>query len=189
MFINVLFTSRRSLDDGMCVPFLNPCIAQADLTVKPSVSKGYLQAVDKAGNPLCLRCQQPTCQTKQECKVNAWESRFCSLKCQEEFWIRSNNNYLRAKVFEIEHGVCQLCNLNAQELFLRLRDAPKSQRKALLDFTWISKLPLEQVNLILWQREGSIVLTHFLFLNFITAFENTRTKVERIINPYTHHPP
>ncbi|XP_047729261.1 DNA annealing helicase and endonuclease ZRANB3 isoform X3 [Prionailurus viverrinus] len=139
-------STKKFLDDGVSVPFLNPCIAQADLAVKPSISKGYLQAVDNAGNPLCLRCQQPTCQTKQECKVNAWESRFCSLKCQEEFWIRSNNNYLRAKVFEIEHGVCQLCNLNAQELFLRLRDAPKSQRKTLLDITWISKLPLEQLN-------------------------------------------
>ncbi|XP_030888787.1 DNA annealing helicase and endonuclease ZRANB3 [Leptonychotes weddellii] len=139
-------STQKFLDDGVCVPFLNPCIAQADLTGKPSISKGYLQAMDNEGNPLCLRCQQPTCQTKQECKVNAWDSRFCSLKCQEEFWIRSNNSYLRAKVFEIEHGVCQLCNLNAQELFLRLRDAPKSQRKNLLDITWISKLPLEQLN-------------------------------------------
>ncbi|XP_045638925.1 DNA annealing helicase and endonuclease ZRANB3 isoform X1 [Ursus americanus] len=139
-------STQKFLDDGVCVPYLNPCVAPADLTGKPSVSKGYLQAVDSEGNPLCLRCQQPTCHTKQKCKVNAWDSRFCSLKCQEEFWIRSNNNYLRAKVFEIEHGVCQLCNLNAQELFLRLRDAPKSQRKNLLDITWISKLPLEQLN-------------------------------------------
>lgn len=143
---NVLFNSRQFLEDGACVPFLDPCVAQADVTVKPSPPKGYLQAVDNEGNPLCLHCQQPTCQTKQECKANAWDSRFCSLKCQEEFWIRSSNSYLRAKVFETEHGVCQLCNLNAQELFLRLRDAPKSQRKNLLDITWTSKLPLEQVN-------------------------------------------
>ncbi|XP_036926302.1 DNA annealing helicase and endonuclease ZRANB3 isoform X2 [Sturnira hondurensis] len=139
-------STKNFLEDGACVPFPNSGLAQADHTVKPSTSKGYLQAVDNEGNPLCLFCQQPTCQTKQECKVNAWDSRFCSLKCQEEFWIRSNNSYLRAKVFEIEHGVCQLCNLNAQELFLRLRDAPKSQRKSLLDITWISKLPLEQLN-------------------------------------------
>ncbi|KAJ8775987.1 hypothetical protein J1605_015921 [Eschrichtius robustus] len=139
-------TKREFFEDGACVPFLNPGTAQADLTVKPSTSKGYLQAVDNEGNPLCLRCQQPTCQSKQEHKANAWDSRFCSLKCQEEFWIRSNNSYLRAKVFEIEHGVCQLCNLNAQELFLHLRDAPKSQRKNLLDITWTSKLPLEQLN-------------------------------------------
>ncbi|XP_019516885.1 PREDICTED: DNA annealing helicase and endonuclease ZRANB3 isoform X2 [Hipposideros armiger] len=139
-------STKQFLEDGACVPFLDPCVAQADVTVKPSAPKGYLQAVDNEGNPLCLHCQQPTCQTKQECKANAWDSRFCSLKCQEEFWIRSSNSYLRAKVFEIEHGVCQLCNLNAQELFLRLRDAPKSQRKNLLDVTWTSKLPLEQLN-------------------------------------------
>nr|XP_058909654.1 DNA annealing helicase and endonuclease ZRANB3 isoform X1 [Kogia breviceps] len=139
-------STKEFFEDGACVPFLNPGTAQADLTVKPSTSKGYLQAVDNEGNPLCLRCQQPTCQSKQEHKANAWDSRFCSLKCQEEFWIRSNNSYLRAKVFEIEHGVCQLCNLNAQELFLRLRDAPKGQRKNLLDITWTSKLPLEQLN-------------------------------------------
>ncbi|XP_014704993.1 DNA annealing helicase and endonuclease ZRANB3 isoform X1 [Equus asinus] len=139
-------STKKFLKDGACVPFLNPCTAQADLTVEPSTSKGYLQAVDNEGNPLCLRCQQPTCQTRQECKANAWDSRFCSLRCQEEFWIRSHNSYLRAEVFEIEHGVCQLCNLNAQELFLRLRDAPKGQRKNLLDTTWTSKLPLEQLN-------------------------------------------
>ncbi|XP_029080414.1 DNA annealing helicase and endonuclease ZRANB3 isoform X1 [Monodon monoceros] len=139
-------STKEFFEDGACVPFLNPSTAQADLTVKPSTSKGYLQAVDNEGNPLCLLCQQPTCQSKQEHKASAWDSRFCSLKCQEEFWIRSNNSYLRAKVFEIEHGVCQLCNLNAQELFLRLRDAPKSQRKNLLDLTWTSKLPLEQLN-------------------------------------------
>ncbi|KAM9663478.1 DNA annealing helicase and endonuclease ZRANB3 isoform 2-T2 [Trichechus inunguis] len=139
-------SAKKFLGAEACVPFLNPCTAQADLTANPSTSKGYLQAVDNEGNPLCLLCQQPTCQTNQECKVNAWDSRFCSLKCQEEFWIRSNNSYLRAKVFETEHGVCQLCNLNAQELFLRLRDAPKSQRKNLLDITWTSKLSLEQLN-------------------------------------------
>lgn len=139
-------STQKCLEDGASGPSLTPCLAQAGLTVKPPASKGYLQAVDNEGNPLCLRCQQPAGQTKQECKVNAWDSRFCSLNCQEEFWIRSNNNYLRAKVFEIEHGVCQLCHLNAQELFLRLRDAPKSQRKSLLDVTWTSKLPLEQLN-------------------------------------------
>ncbi|XP_005868936.1 PREDICTED: DNA annealing helicase and endonuclease ZRANB3 isoform X1 [Myotis brandtii] len=139
-------STKECLEDGASVPSLTPCLAQAGLTVKPPASKGYLQAVDNEGNPLCLRCQQPTGQTKQECKANAWDSRFCSQNCQEEFWIRSNNSYLRAKVFEIEHGVCQLCNLNAQELFLRLRDAPKSQRKSLLDVTWTSKLPLDQLN-------------------------------------------
>ncbi|XP_035301299.1 DNA annealing helicase and endonuclease ZRANB3 isoform X3 [Cricetulus griseus] len=135
--------STKKLDKA-CVPSLNPC--QADLTVEPSSSKGYIQAVDKEGKPLCLRCQHPTCQPVQGSKTSTWDSRFCSLKCQEEFWIRSNNSYLRAQVFATEHGVCQLCSMNAQELFLRVRDAPKSQRKNLLDAAWTAKLPLEQLN-------------------------------------------
>ncbi|XP_051846593.1 DNA annealing helicase and endonuclease ZRANB3-like [Antechinus flavipes] len=123
---------------------INP--VQDDLIMQPSTSKGFLQAIDIKGNPLCLHCQQPTCKSDQQYNTSAWDSRFCSQKCQEEFWIRSNNSYLRAKVFEIEHGVCQLCNLNAQELFLSLRDAPKNQRKNLLQTTWISKLSIEQLN-------------------------------------------
>ncbi|KAL6085926.1 hypothetical protein STEG23_027474, partial [Scotinomys teguina] len=133
--------SSKKLDRA-CVPSLNP--GTADLTVGPSPSKGYIQAVDKEGRPLCLRCQHPTGPAEQGSKASAWDSRFCSLKCQEEFWIRSNNSYLRAQVFAIEHGVCQLCRVNAQELFLRVRDAPKSQRKNLLDAAWTAKLPLEQ---------------------------------------------
>ncbi|KAK1336992.1 hypothetical protein QTO34_003034 [Cnephaeus nilssonii] len=109
------------------------CVAasQAGLTVKPPASKGYLQAVDNEGNPLCLRCQQPAGQTKQECKVNAWDSRFCSLNCQEEFWIRSNNNYLRAKVFEIEHGCLSFCFVAACRLLLRGQGAPQARAKEL----------------------------------------------------------
>ncbi|KAM4859384.1 DNA annealing helicase and endonuclease ZRANB3 isoform 1-T4 [Thomomys bottae] len=129
-------STKELLKDG------NSYTSQDGLIVNPT-SKGYLQAVDNEGNPLCLRCQHPT---QQECKANAWDSRFCSLKCQEEFWIRSNNGYLRARVFETEHGVCQLCHMNAQELFLCVRDASKSQRKNLLDAAWTSKLPLEQLN-------------------------------------------
>ncbi|XP_040827436.1 DNA annealing helicase and endonuclease ZRANB3 isoform X3 [Ochotona curzoniae] len=137
---------KKFHEDGACVPSLNPCAAQADLNGKSFTSKGYLQAVDTEGNALCLHCQRPTCQTKPECSASAWDARFCSLKCQEEFWIRSNNSYLRAKVFETERGVCQLCNVNAHELFLRLKGAPASQRKDLLDATWSSTLPLEQLN-------------------------------------------
>ncbi|NXC44895.1 ZRAB3 endonuclease, partial [Penelope pileata] len=113
------------------------------------LSKGYLQALDSQGNPLCLSCQQPTTQLDQSCQTRAWDTRFCSLVCQEDFLIRSSSNYLRTKVFEIEHGVCQFCNQNAQELYLNIRDAPKSQRKKLLESSWMSHLPLGQLNEII----------------------------------------
>ncbi|KAM6307294.1 DNA annealing helicase and endonuclease ZRANB3 [Aegotheles albertisi] len=111
-----------------------------------SLSKGYLQAVDSQGNPLCLSCQQPTARPDPGCQAHAWDTRFCSHACQEDFSIRSSQSYLRTKVFEIEHGVCQFCNQNAQELYLSIRDAPKSQRKKLLESSWMSHLPLGQLN-------------------------------------------
>ncbi|NWQ98802.1 ZRAB3 endonuclease, partial [Burhinus bistriatus] len=115
----------------------------------PSLSKGYLQALDSQGNPLCLSCQQPTPQLEPGCQARAWDTRFCSHACQEDFSIRSSQSYLRTKVFEIEHGVCQFCNQNAQELYLNIRDAPKSQRKKLLESSWMSHLPLGQLNEII----------------------------------------
>ncbi|XP_069717641.1 DNA annealing helicase and endonuclease ZRANB3 isoform X2 [Phaenicophaeus curvirostris] len=109
-------------------------------------SQGYLQALDSQGNPLCLSCQQPTAQLDPGCQARAWDMRFCSHACQEDFSIRSSQSYLRTKVFEVEHGVCQFCHRNAQELYLSIRDAPKSQRKKLLESSWMSHLPLGQLN-------------------------------------------
>ncbi|NWS69801.1 ZRAB3 endonuclease, partial [Crotophaga sulcirostris] len=111
-----------------------------------SQSKGYLQALDSQGNPLCLSCQQPTARLDPGCQAGAWDTRFCSHACQEDFSIRSSQSYLRTKVFETEHGVCQFCQHNAQELYLSIRDAPKSQRKKLLENSWMSHLPLGQLN-------------------------------------------
>ncbi|NWU94009.1 ZRAB3 endonuclease, partial [Upupa epops] len=110
------------------------------------VPKGYLQALDSQGNPLCLSCQQLTVRLEPGSQAQAWDTRFCSHACQEDFSIRSSQSYLRTKVFEIEHGVCQFCNQNAQELYLTIRDAPKSQRKKLLESSWMSHLPLGQLN-------------------------------------------
>uniref|UniRef100_A0A8C9FAG7 Zinc finger RANBP2-type containing 3 n=1 Tax=Pavo cristatus TaxID=9049 RepID=A0A8C9FAG7_PAVCR len=127
----------------------NENASMAQLVESSSLPKGYLQALDGEGNPLCLRCQQPTAQLDQSCQAHAWDTRFCSLACQEDFSVRSSQSYLRTKVFEIEHGVCQFCYQNAQELYLNIRDAPKSQRKKLLESSWMSHLPLGQLNEII----------------------------------------
>ncbi|XP_014796624.1 PREDICTED: DNA annealing helicase and endonuclease ZRANB3 [Calidris pugnax] len=109
-----------------------------------SPPKGYLQALDSQGNPLCLSCHQPAGRPEPGCR--AWDTRFCSHACQEDFSIRSSQSYLRTKVFEIERGVCQFCKQNAQELYLSIRDAPKGRRKELLESSWLSHLPLGQLN-------------------------------------------
>uniref|UniRef100_A0A663N6T2 Zinc finger RANBP2-type containing 3 n=1 Tax=Athene cunicularia TaxID=194338 RepID=A0A663N6T2_ATHCN len=127
------------------------CLKNENASIEQSghSTKGYLQALDSQGNPLCLCCQQPTPQLEPGCQAHAWDTRFCSHACQEDFSIRSSQSYLRTKVFEIEHGVCQFCNQNAQELYLSIRDAPKSQRKKLLESSWMSHLPLGQLNEII----------------------------------------
>ncbi|XP_034280046.1 DNA annealing helicase and endonuclease ZRANB3 isoform X2 [Pantherophis guttatus] len=141
-------------EDGSC-PDASLVSDQIVAVEEFSSSKGYLQAVDNEGNPLCLSCQKPTIQVEPTLTFTAWDTRFCSLKCQEDFFFYTNNSYLRTKVFEIEHGICQLCGLNAQELYLCVRDAPKSQRKDLLEKSWMSKLPLKQLNeIILNPTEG-----------------------------------
>lgn len=134
-------------EDGSC-PGTSLVSDQIVAVEEFSSSKGYLQAVDNEGNPLCLSCQKPTIQDEAKLTYTAWDTRFCSLKCQEDFFFYTNNSYLRTKVFEIEHGLCQLCGLNAQELYLCVRDAPRSQRKDLLEKSWMSKLPLKQVKYV-----------------------------------------
>uniref|UniRef100_A0A8C8R5D6 Zinc finger RANBP2-type containing 3 n=1 Tax=Pelusios castaneus TaxID=367368 RepID=A0A8C8R5D6_9SAUR len=136
-------------EDEKVSPVLNTGLVQAEDIEGPATCKGYIQAVDNKGNPLCLSCQQPTVHLDQQCKSITWETRFCSLKCQEDFLIRSSQTYLRSKVFEVERGICQLCNLNAQELYLSIKDVPKSQRKNLLGSSWMSQLPLGQLNEII----------------------------------------
>ncbi|KAH0621362.1 hypothetical protein JD844_022546 [Phrynosoma platyrhinos] len=106
-----------------------PDSGQSDNVEELPLSKGYVQAVDNEGNPLCLSCQKPAVQVDQAPASTAWDTRFCSHKCQDDFLFRTSQSYLRSKVFEIEHGICQLCNLNAQELYLCVRDAPKNKRK------------------------------------------------------------
>ncbi|OCT63361.1 DNA annealing helicase and endonuclease ZRANB3 [Xenopus laevis] len=111
-----------------------------------SALKGYLQAMDSEGKPLCIHCQGPCTQPSNQHLATAWDTRFCTRKCQDDFFIRSNQSYMRAKVFETEHGVCQQCCLNVHELYLSVRDAPKGQRKTLLESTWMAQLPLAQLN-------------------------------------------
>ncbi|NXA36088.1 ZRAB3 endonuclease, partial [Eudromia elegans] len=134
------------VENGKAPSILHSDQAEEDIS---SLPKGYLQALDSQGTPLCLSCQQPTVQPGQDCLAPAWDTRFCSHTCQEDFSIRSSQSYLRTRVFEIEHGVCQFCNRNAQELYLSIRDAPKSQRKKLLESSWMSHLPLGQLNEII----------------------------------------
>uniref|UniRef100_A0A674NFV4 Zinc finger RANBP2-type containing 3 n=1 Tax=Takifugu rubripes TaxID=31033 RepID=A0A674NFV4_TAKRU len=107
----------------------------------PPSSSGYLQAVDSGGVPLCLSCQQA-------CSASGgpWDTRFCSHKCQDDFQMRTSQTYMRSRVLEVEHGTCQHCGLHAHDLFLKVRDAPPSKRKEMLENTWLAQLSVKELN-------------------------------------------
>uniref|UniRef100_A0A4W6FBY6 Zinc finger RANBP2-type containing 3 n=1 Tax=Lates calcarifer TaxID=8187 RepID=A0A4W6FBY6_LATCA len=131
------FTKRRSAS-SLTPQDKEPCKAVEE---QPSPQSGYLQAVDSEGVPLCLSCQQ-ACSTTG----GAWDTRFCSHRCQEEFQLRSSQTYMRSRVLEAEQGICQFCGLHAHDLFLKVRAAPPSQRKEMLENTWLAQLSLKQLN-------------------------------------------
>ncbi|XP_022062127.2 DNA annealing helicase and endonuclease ZRANB3 [Acanthochromis polyacanthus] len=136
------FTKRRSAS-SIAPPAAERQDKQSGKTVdeQPSSESGYLQAVDSQGVPLCLSCQQ-ACTTAG----GAWDTRFCSHRCQEEFQLRSSQTYMRSRVLEAEQGVCQHCGLQAHDLFLKVRGAPPSQRKEMLENTWLAQLSLKELN-------------------------------------------
>lgn len=113
---------------------------QSSACIQTHSESGYLQALDSAGTPLCLSCQKPS---GNHC---GWAGGFCSPACMEDFQLRSNQGYMRARVLETEQGVCQQCGLNAHQLYLQIRDAPLTNRKEMLDNTWLAQLPLKQLN-------------------------------------------
>uniref|UniRef100_A0A674DQ70 RanBP2-type domain-containing protein n=1 Tax=Salmo trutta TaxID=8032 RepID=A0A674DQ70_SALTR len=102
---------------------------------------GYLQVLDSEGRPLCLSCHKACGSTG-----GAWDTCFCSQTCQEEFQLRSSQAYMRARVLQTEQGVCQSCGLQAHQLYLKVRDAPPTHRKEMLENTWLAQLSLKQLN-------------------------------------------
>ncbi|XP_048024135.1 DNA annealing helicase and endonuclease ZRANB3 isoform X2 [Megalobrama amblycephala] len=114
--------------------------AESSVHIETNTTAGYLQAVDSAGTPLCLSCQKPSGEHR------GWAGGFCSPACMEDFQLRSNQGYMRARVLETEQGVCQHCGLNAHQLYMQVRDAPHTHRKEMLDNTWLAQLPLKQLN-------------------------------------------
>lgn len=59
--------------------------------------------------------------------------------------MRTSQTYMRSRMLEVEQGTCQHCGLHAHDLFLKVRDAPPSQRKEMLENTWLAQLSLKEV--------------------------------------------
>ncbi|XP_041355176.1 DNA annealing helicase and endonuclease ZRANB3-like [Gigantopelta aegis] len=108
---------------------------QVEKTNEGDTAKGCLQAVTSAGVPLCLNCQGPYRNNLlQQSTIinteNAWATRFCSKSCMDTHWMKTNSGYCRDKVYEVEHGVCQLCGVDAHALYSHIRDTADLEERA-----------------------------------------------------------
>ncbi|XP_005106506.1 DNA annealing helicase and endonuclease ZRANB3 [Aplysia californica] len=89
-------------------------------------AKGVAQAVVEDGTPVCLQCQKPyknpllSAETISNPK-NAWQLRLCSYPCMDRYWILTHASYCRDQLFDIQRGVCQLCQLDAHSFITRLK--------------------------------------------------------------------
>ncbi len=146
--------------------------AESSVCAQTNTTAGYLQAVDSAGTPLCLTCQKPSGEHR------GWAGGFCSPACMEDFQLRSNQGYMRARVLETEQGVCQHCGLNAHQLYVQVRDAPHTHRKEILDNTWLAQLPLKQVGLI---SRSLICIFLSVYLIYLSIAEILHAKVAQTI--------
>ncbi|XP_036838221.1 DNA annealing helicase and endonuclease ZRANB3 [Oncorhynchus mykiss] len=146
----IFFTKRRTA--SMSRPNTSASVPEKPSEVHPEppvgapegpseAEAGYLQVLDSEGRPLCLSCHKACGSTG-----GAWDTCFCSQTCQEEFQLRSSQAYMRARVLQTEQGVCQSCGLQAHQLYLKVRDAPPTHRKEMLENTGLAQLSLKQLN-------------------------------------------
>ncbi|XP_038853323.1 DNA annealing helicase and endonuclease ZRANB3 [Salvelinus namaycush] len=146
----IFFTKRRTT--SMSRPNTSASVPEKPSEVHPEppvgapegpseAEAGYLQVLDSEGRALCLSCHKACGSTG-----GAWGNCFCSQTCQEEFQLRSSQAYMRARVLQTEQGVCQSCGLQAHQLYLKVRDAPPTHRKEMLENTWLAQLSLKQLN-------------------------------------------
>ncbi|XP_071824908.1 DNA annealing helicase and endonuclease ZRANB3-like isoform X2 [Apostichopus japonicus] len=106
---------------------------------------GFVQALSADGVPLCVFCNGPVASFSN--KNAAWDTRYCSEECKMEHQIRwKSSKYVREQLLEAEHGVCQICNLDAHTIYKNIRDLPKSKRKDILSETAYSDLSAKLLN-------------------------------------------
>eukprot|EP00963_Diacronema_lutheri_P001794 scaffold116_cov334-Pavlova_lutheri.AAC.14 len=90
------------------------------------------------GGLLCSMCfkEMNTAVDGQDLQVER-KDLFCGRRCFQAFLHRTSGGTLRKAVFEIEHGICQVCGLDAHKLCVRLRPVKSfhERQKLVLDTT------------------------------------------------------
>ncbi|XP_071943275.1 DNA annealing helicase and endonuclease ZRANB3-like [Antedon mediterranea] len=146
---------RSPTEDCMKSPpksFISPAkSSKSPVTSGSSPNRGlYLQAVDSKGCALCIFCNQLCQVTKESSHSAAWDRRYCSEKCKDEHKMQGkSSSYIRQQLFQLEHGICQICGLDTHQLFVQIRNLPKSKRKEFLEVSKYSSLSVAELNKII----------------------------------------
>ncbi|XP_067682892.1 DNA annealing helicase and endonuclease ZRANB3-like [Haliotis asinina] len=116
---------------------LTASLGSHDETQPTHSTKGVLQAVTSEGVPLCLNCQQSyenplLDKSTVTDEKNAWNTRFCSSKCMDQYWMQTHSSYCRDKVYEVEHGICQICKYDAHSFYIQVKNTQDLQKRAKL---------------------------------------------------------
>ncbi|CAM8971617.1 unnamed protein product [Rhodiola kirilowii] len=90
--------------------------------------KEYTQGWSSMDEPLCKLCQRP-CRNNNAKTPEYLEDLFCSLRCYDEYRVRTSNRSLRQELFHLEHGVCTSCELDCHNLVKRLKPLSLTRRR------------------------------------------------------------
>jgi hypothetical protein len=87
-------------------------------------------------------------------------STYCSFECAEEGRLKRGGMYsssnIRSQIFTLESGICQLCHIDANAIFLRISSLQPAERlNALINAGWtLPKGPKALQNLLQDPKEG-----------------------------------
>ena len=84
----------------------------------------------------CQYCQKALKESSEMKRVATWESFFCSYDCYKSRRIRAGHD-IRETLFELERGVCQICHVDAHDMFRRVHVLTStSERRRFLSTHW-----------------------------------------------------
>ncbi|KAK7291135.1 hypothetical protein RIF29_06044 [Crotalaria pallida] len=90
--------------------------------------KEYTQGWSVMDVPLCKLCQKE-CMGNNAKAPEYFEDLFCNLVCYEEYRMRTSNRFLRQELFQIEQGVCTICQLDCHKLVEHIRPLSLERRR------------------------------------------------------------
>ncbi|GAQ80647.1 hypothetical protein KFL_000580410 [Klebsormidium nitens] len=86
------------------------------------------QGLDEDGNPLCKMCQK-ICRGRFAKFPKKMADLFCTLTCADQYSTRTSSAHNRRRLFELERGVCSMCNLDCHKMVTTLKGLSDAQRR------------------------------------------------------------